>query len=36
MPLDELSVLEMMQLMNKEDQTWQKKSADEIPQITKL
>ncbi|WP_034552634.1 N-acetylmuramic acid 6-phosphate etherase [Carnobacterium funditum] len=36
MHLDELSVLEMMQLMNKEDQTVAEKVADEIPQITKV
>ncbi|SEK43829.1 N-acetylmuramic acid 6-phosphate etherase [Carnobacterium iners] len=36
MHLDELSVLEMMQLMNQEDQTVAEKVADEIPQITKV
>lgn len=36
MHLDELSVLEIMKLMNKEDQTVAEKVALEIPQITKV
>ncbi len=36
MNLDELSVLEIMEVMNKEDQTVAEKVALEIPQITKV